>query len=257
MLIKDSVFFTPTRKTRNLHIYLPPDYQTSRRSYPVMYFFDGHNLFEDRSATYGKCWGLEDFLDKWGRSMIIVGLECGHEGRERLKEYCPYHFNDAFFGNLHGLGDETLRWMVTELKPMIDKKFRTLPQREYTGIGGSSMGGLMSLYGIIRFNRWFSRGACLSSTITPCPDDLVRDIHCSYLQPGTRVWLSWGTREGEGCDEKLRDDFDSYTARCNRLVAAHLRKRGAEVQLYCQPDGRHCEADWEKQNGMYMNYLWA
>ena len=56
MLIKESVFFSPTRKMRNLHIYLPPDYQTSGRSYPVMYFFDGHNLFEDRSATYGKCW---------------------------------------------------------------------------------------------------------------------------------------------------------------------------------------------------------
>ena len=65
---------------RPLHIYLPENYDSTQERYPVMYFFDGHNLFYDADATYGKSWGLKNFLDGWDKNMIVVGMECSHVG---------------------------------------------------------------------------------------------------------------------------------------------------------------------------------
>ena len=83
MIVKRDFIYTPKGKNRPLHIYLPDDYAFSGEHYPVMYFFDGHNLFFDQDATYGKSWGLKDFLDGWDKKIIVVGIECGHEGEER------------------------------------------------------------------------------------------------------------------------------------------------------------------------------
>ena len=113
MIIKRDVLFTPAGSTRCLHIYLPDSYAEGNDLYPVMYFFDGHNLFDNADATYGKSWGLKEFLEGWGKEIIIVGLECSHEGNQRLQEYCPYTFRGKFWGGtLKGTGKETLQWMV-------------------------------------------------------------------------------------------------------------------------------------------------
>ena len=89
MIIKQDFNYSPKGKNRTLHIYLPDDYESSGASYPVMYFFDGHNLFFNEDATYGKSWGLKEFLDGWHRKLIVIGIECGHEGEERMAEYMP------------------------------------------------------------------------------------------------------------------------------------------------------------------------
>lgn len=252
MIVKRDAWFTPAGKIRPLHIYLPEEYDHSDDAYPVMYFFDGHNLFSDADATYGKCWGLKRFLDRWPKPIIAVGIECGHEGRERLIEYCPYHFRTGFFGDLPGTGDATLRWIIEELKPMIDREYRTWPFRECTAIGGSSMGGLMSLYAAIRYNRWFSKAACLSSAIGPGMEQFAVDIARCALDADTRVYLSWGSEEAGGGAEP----YDTPTARNNLSIAKQLNARGVNTRVYCQRGGRHCEADWEKQVPRFMNYLW-
>ena len=252
MIVKRDAWFTPAGKLRPLHIYLPEEYDHSDEAYPVMYFFDGHNLFFDADATYGKCWGLKWFLDRWPKPIIAVGIECGHEGRERLIEYCPYHFRTGFFGDLPGTGDATLRWIIEELKPMIDREYRTWPFRECTAIGGSSMGGLMSLYAAIRYNRWFSKAACLSSAIGPGMEQFAVDIARCALDADTRVYLSWGSEEAGGGAEP----YDTPTARNNLSIAKQLNARGVNTRVYCQRGGRHCEADWEKQVPRFMNYLW-
>ena len=162
MVIKRDIWYTPTQKMRRLHIYLPDSYDYTQERYPVMYFFDGHNLFYDEDATYGTSWGLKGFLDHWNKPMIVVGIECGHEGEERLNEYCPYHVGKGFLSRVQGIGDDTIRWMIDDLKTMIDRDYRTCPFRECTGIAGSSMGGLMALFASIRYNQWFSKAACLS-----------------------------------------------------------------------------------------------
>lgn len=256
MLIKRDMLFTPAGKNRPLHIYLPDDYDRSDERYPVMYFFDGHNLFEDASATYGKSWGLREFLRTWEKPMIVVGLECGHEGRERLIEYCPYHLNGGFWGDLPGTGDATLQFMVRTLKPMIDSEYRTYSFREATGIGGSSMGGLMSLYAVLRYNDVFSKAACVSSAISSCMDDLLRDLQQSVIDPDTRVYLSWGTKEAGTEADNPSQEMNSRTARCNTQIAGQIKSRGARTRVVCQRGGGHCEADWEKLVPGFMNFLW-
>ena len=154
MLIKEKVLIPYLKKERMLHIYVPDNMKKNERL-PVFYMFDGHNLFSDEDATYGKSWGVKKFLETWPKDMIIVGIECGHEGQERLSEYLPYPARLGRFKEFEPTGDETFRWIIEDIKPMIDKEYRTIPFRECTGIGGSSFGGLMALYGIIHHNRYF------------------------------------------------------------------------------------------------------
>ena len=83
MIVKRDFTYTPKGVSRKLHIWLPDTYDSTDEHYPVMYFFDGHNLFLNDDATYGKSWGMKEFLESWSKPMIIVGIECGHEGYER------------------------------------------------------------------------------------------------------------------------------------------------------------------------------
>ena len=257
MIVKRDCIYSPKGKNRPLHIYLPDDYATSLDRYPVMYFFDGHNLFSDKDATYGKCWGLKEFLDKWDRKLILVGIECGHDGDERLSEYLPYRtMTPARWAMFKPLGQATMDWIVEEIKPMIDRDYRTLPDREFTGIGGSSMGGIMALYAGVRYNHVFSKAACVSSAIGFCVRPTMKDIRNCPIRPNSRFFLSWGTREAYGLKDPTRPARSSRTYKWNKRASDLLRERGAETMLYCQVEGRHCEADWEKQNPIYMDYLW-
>lgn len=256
MLIKQDCICTPVDKNRPLHIYLPDDYGESDEQYPVMYFFDGHNLFRDEDATYGKSWGLETFLSAWDKPMILVGFECGHEGDERLAEYSPYHLTGNYIGEVDGIGDSILRWITEEVKPYIDSEFRTYYFREATGIGGSSMGGLMSLYGAACYNRFFSKAACLSPTIIPCADRLCSDIDSHVIDPDTRIWLSYGEKEAFMGRRNVQGTRENLTGLYTRRIEERLRAQRADVRSYVQPRGKHTEADWEKQIPMFMDYLW-
>ena len=256
MILKRNCNYPVKNQNRTLHIYLPDDYDQSEERYPVMYFFDGHNLFYDEDATYGKCWGLKEFLDDYDKKMIIVSMECSHEGNDRLSEYSPYKAYKGEFSKITPLGDETLRWIVEDIKPVIDREYRTYSHREATGIGGSSMGGLMAIAGLVKYNHIFSKGACVSPAIGFCMPKLMRDMKNAKINPDTRAFLSWGTREARGVKNHEEIDSSSYTYRRNKSVANKFEEKGAMAQLYCQLGGEHCEADWEKQIPVFMDYLW-
>ena len=258
MIVKRDFLYTPKGANRPLHIYLPDDYDWSEERYPVMYFFDGHNLFLNEDATYGKSWGLKEFLDSWGKKMILVGIECGHDGQERLSEYLPFPANkDSHFAQFAPMGRETMDWIVNEIKPLIDREYRTIPFRECTGIGGSSMGGLMAIYAAVHYNRWFSKAACVSSAIGFCMRPLMADMRKSEIDPDTRMYLSWGTREAWGCRNPDKEDRSSKSYGWNKRVADYAASQGATVKLHCQVGGGHCEADWEKLVPTFMNFLWT
>jgi predicted alpha/beta superfamily hydrolase len=257
MIVKHDFIYTPKGKNRPLHIWLPEDYFHSGRYYPVMYFFDGHNMFSDADATYGKSWGLLEFLQGWSKDMIVVGIECGHDGQERLSEYLPYPARTgSHFDKFKPLGSETMRWIIEDIKPMIDESYRTIPFRECTAIGGSSMGGLMALYAAVHHNRWFSKAACISSAIGFCMRPLMADMRASSIDPDTRIYLSWGTKEAWGLKNTDREDRSSKTYDWNKRVADYAAGCGAAVKMRCQVGGGHCEADWEKLVPEFMHFLW-
>lgn len=248
-------WYEPAERMRTLHVYLPNGYDQSTERYPVMYFFDGHNLFFDECATYGKSWGLKTFLDQWEKPLIIVGMECSHEGEARLDEYCPY--GGYHFGHqIVGIGGQTLQWIVNDVKPWADATLRTWSHREATGIGGSSMGGLMSLYGVMVHNDVFSKAACLSTGIRIWRRELQRDLRTAHINPDTRIYLSWGEHEAGRYRHEVNPATDSPEAKAELDFIARLQRAGADTYCYFQPDGRHCEASWELQNERYLSYLW-
>lgn len=248
MRLKQDFIFTPNGKNRPLHIWLPDDYGSTEERYPVMYFFDGHNMFSDADATYGRSWHLADFLQQWDKQMIVVGIECGHEGNERLVEYTPYSMDSSFLGKYDGNGHETLRFIAEELKPVIDREFRTWPHREATGICGSSMGGLMSIYAAVKFNGTFGKAACLSSAIGDVMHLLREDILSAPMDSDTRVYLSIGGKEAGG--------VNSHWVQNNREIQRLLEQRGARTLLEVIPRGAHNEAAWEKRIPTFMRFLW-
>ena len=144
---------------RRAYVYLPTMYEADPdRRYPVLYMFDGQNVFFDEDATYGKSWGVADYLDYTDTPLIVAAVECNAgANNERLVEYSPYRFDDKQYGHFDGKGKDTLNWFVHEFKPYIDANYRTQPDRAHTFIGGSSMGGLMSLYALLQYMDYGSR----------------------------------------------------------------------------------------------------
>ena len=154
-------------RLRSAYVYLPESYGWDEcRRYSVLYMFDGHNVFFDQDATYGKSWGMKEHLDKSQTQLIVAAVECSHSpDNGRLSEYSPYDFADPQLGRFRGLGRETMEWLISDFKSEIDRQYRTLPDREHTFLAGSSMGGLMSLYGVLEFNHVFSRAGALSPSV--------------------------------------------------------------------------------------------
>ena len=257
MIIKRDFTYSKEKKNRPLHIYLPDNYYETEERYPVMYFFDGHNLFFNEDATYGKSWGMKEFLSGWPKNMIIVGIECGHGEGERLSEYLPYPAEHGSFMKFEPKGDETLKWIIEEIKPVIDRDYRTYDNRQCTAIGGSSMGGLMALYGATRYNQIFSKAACVSSSIGICLTYIMNEIYRRPVDPDTRIYLSWGTKEAYQLDNIWEEDRSSKTYQWNARVAKKLEKEGAAVKMVSQVGGGHCEADWEKLVPDFMDFLWV
>ena len=239
----------PYKETkRRIHLWLPESYEESEETYPIFYFYDGHNLFRDEYATYGTSWSLEEFMEEWKQEMIIVGVECSHEGDQRLEEYCPYPLKKAFGGrSLPGYGDQFMKWMVEDLKPFIDENYKTKPEREFTGIGGSSMGGLMAFYSIFAHNDIFSKSASLSPSLYICMEELKRDFKKTRIDPNTRVYFSYGEKEVTDHPQSLQNINYFHKA---------LKCRGAKSMLHIEKKGLHDEATWAKQNKRYFNFLW-
>lgn len=237
----------PTNQPRRLYVYLPKDYKTSGQRYPVVYMFDGHNVFYDSHATYGKSWGFREYLKKTKLPMILVAVECNPEGFRRLFEYSPWDFSAPRpIGSIQGLGKVTMDWFTTVLKPEIDAAYRTLPDRAHTMIAGSSMGGLMSIYAVTEYNRVFSRAAALSPSLWVSPS-MLRDLIRSHpLADPTRVYLDMGTGE---IDKKRRALSGMFEA------AKELSKVGADVSANVIPGAIHNEAAWEKRIPDFMSYL--
>ena len=233
-------------KKRKVYVYLPVEYNSdSEVRYPVMYMFDGHNLFFDDKASFGKSWGLKDYLDNTKTPLIIASVECNREGNGRLSEYSPIDFIFKNGEKIKGRGGEYLNWLVKEFKPYIDKTFNTLSDREHTAIGGSSMGGLMTLYALAKYNAYFSRGAALSPSLWvygKIPDFVEK----SRFGKNTILYTDYGSKE-----------FKNHSAQRKIFskTCARLTEKGVLITSRVVPDGVHSEASWEKSIPFFLNVL--
>ena len=232
---------------RRVYLYLPESYaKNPDKRYPVLYMFDGHNVFFDSDATYGKSWGMRDYMHRSKKQLIIVAVECNHEGNGRLQEYSPYNFEAPGLGSIKGRGMTYMTWLVKTLKPYIDENYRTLPDRKNTIIAGSSMGGLMALYGACAYNHIFQRAACLSPSLWVDANKAMQMIVKANVRQDTCIYMDYGSEE-----------LDNHYASTGALLSAAnlLLAKQVKLTLRIVPDGNHSEASWEKQIPIFMECL--
>lgn len=232
---------------RRAYIYLPDSYVSApNKRYPVMYMFDGHNVFFDSDATYGKSWGMSKYMHHSKTQMIIVAVECNHEGNGRLQEYSPFSFENSTLGKIRGRGKTYMSWLVGTLKPYIDENYRTLPDRENTIICGSSMGGLMALYAATSYNHVFQRAACLSPSLWVGSGKMLELVAKANVKNDTCIYMDYGSLE--------MTNHDANPEALSAMMHLLLSKR-VNLTVRIVPGGSHCEASWEKQIPVFMECL--
>jgi predicted alpha/beta superfamily hydrolase len=225
---------------RDVIAYLPQAYMSEpERQFPVFYLHDGQNLFDGRTSYVADhTWRVTETADALTAAgkmapTILVGI--ANTGVKRMTEYTPTR--DARLGG--GAGDRYGRLLVEELKPLVDQTFRTLPGREHTGMGGSSLGGLITLALGLKYPEVFGRLAVMSPSVwwnQRSILNIVSEFRASDSRPRPRVWLDMGTGEGL---RHLRD---------TDLLHRRLRLRGWKDSVdlqYLRVDGaQHNEDAW-------------
>lgn len=249
MVLKWDVTIPPLSgdQPRRAYVCLPESYEEDEeKRYPVMYMFDGHNVFFDEDATYGKSWGMARYMEESRKELIIVAVECNHQGNRRLVEYAPFTYENSEHGKIKGKGSVMLHWMVKTLKPYVDETYRTLPDRKNTIIAGSSMGGLIALYGATAYNHVFQRGACLSPSLWVAPGKVLEMIARAHIRRDTQIYMDYGENE-----------MFNHAATSESIIStAHLLlTKRVNLAFRIVPGGTHSEASWEKQVPIFMDCL--
>jgi predicted alpha/beta superfamily hydrolase len=235
---------------RNLLVHLPPSYSHSNRRYPVIYMHDGQNLF-DAATSYAGEWHVDDTmlaLAAEGREAIIVGIP--NSGEQRMHEYTPFTHN--VFGA--GRGEDYVRFILDTVKPAIDRDFRTLPEARTTGIFGSSMGGLISIYAYFRFSGAFGMLGCMSPSLWVGYADLL-DVVTRTAFPGGRIYIDVGGHElGPNRGKRnLR-----YAASVNRFKNALLGLGYVDdrtLKFVHDVEGTHSEGAWARRLPEALRFL--
>jgi predicted alpha/beta superfamily hydrolase len=231
--------------TRQITIYLPPGYERGDAQYPVLYMQDGQNLFEpQRAFIAGQHWRLDEAADlaiseRSSEPMIIVGID--HAGPERVEEYTPTYDPSRQVG---GRAADYARMLIDELKPLIDSRYRTLP--DDTGAGGSSLGGLITLHLGLTRPDVFSRLAVLSPSVWWNNRAILQEFD-RFKGPRPRMWVDVGGREGR---DTLRDA---------RTLRDRLQEKGwtrADFAYLEDPRGDHSERAWARRVRKALEFLY-
>lgn len=231
-------------RPRTLRIYLPPGYANEQRRYPVIYMFDGQNLFDDATSYVGE-WRVDEAMDKLAREdgfeAIVVGLDHGNE--DRIHELIPYW--DFRFAPAQGAA--FIDDLVQVVKPFVDASYRTRPGRADTVIFGSSLGGLEATYAIHRHPQVFGKAGVFSPSywVSELAYAQVRQVR---LPADARIYLYMGGKEG---DSSVPDA---------RRMADLLRQRMRDpynVTLHVVDDAEHNETAWRAEFPRAVRWLFG
>lgn len=229
-------------RTRRISVLLPHNYHQTTQAYPVLYLQDGQNLFDDY-APFGS-WGVDKRLallaERGHGDIIIVAID--HAEEQRIAEFTPSYRTRLGRGD----GKKYVRFLAETLKPYIDQRFRTLQGPEHTGIGGSSMGGLISIYAGLMFPAVYGRLMIFSPSLWVSPNIPFHALNFSEAYEG-RIYLYGGGEEGATMLPNLQ------------RFKAEMERRGGrinvEFELSFDPKGRHNEARWGQEFPRAVEWL--
>ena len=235
------------RLRRRAYLYLPKAYDEDPNArFPVLYMFDGQNIFLDSEASFGRSWRLYDYMNVTETPLIIAAVESNPVGNGRLCEYAPFSYTDPQAGPITGRARTMMNWIVREFKPQIDSQFRTLPDREHTMIAGSSMGGLITLYAALQYSETFSRAACLSPSLWTDPGKVRKMIRQAPVRSDSMIYMDYGEQEMGNHEETASIFFSAAQA---------LYARGVNLTFRVVPGGTHSEESWDSRTPVFMSCL--
>jgi predicted alpha/beta superfamily hydrolase len=254
--IAEGICSPQLKNKRDVLVYLPPSYEGGHARYPVIYMHDGQNLFDERTSFAG-AWHVGETMQQLSREgieAIIVGIP--NMGADRLAEYGPFRDRQQRGGQ----GELYLAFIVETLKPLIDHDFRTLPGRLNTGIAGSSMGGLISLYAFFRQPAVFGLAGILSPSLWFTRQAILDFVDGAPYWPG-RIYLDAGTREYAG----PRSDYPFWLDRSRRHSGSVRRLKRILVRkgyrlfdelLHVEEKwAAHQEAAWARRLPLALRFL--
>lgn len=242
----DSLFTIPgLDRPRRIRIYLPPGYDSSGEGYPVVYFHDGQNVFDVKTAYAGE-WRVDEILDSLATSehplrLIAVAIDNG--GEFRMKEYSPWVH--PYYGG--GEGDAYLDFVAEVVKPWIDEHFTTLPDPAHTAMVGSSMGGLITHAMALRHPGVFGRLGIFSPSYW-FSVQVYRDTEAQQLMGIHRLYLMTGGLEGENMVKGTRDMAD---------LLMDQGMEGDQLAMRIVVDGEHKEWFWARELPEVLRWLFA
>ncbi len=242
---------------RDVIVYLPPGYdRDTKRRYPVLYLHDGQNLFDGATSFIP---GMEWRVDENAQSLIesgaiepiiIVGVY--NAGRARIDEYTPTR--SAKY-NMGGKADLYGRMLVEELKPFIDSHYRTKRDARNTGLGGSSLGGLVSLYLGLKYPNAFGKLAVLSPSVFWDNRTILHYVLSLKRRPQLRIWLDIGTREGGNEEEYVQTAADARLLHDALVVKGW--QDGRDLSFFVAEGAVHNEQAWAGRIGPILKFLFG
>jgi predicted alpha/beta superfamily hydrolase len=253
LLVNEGIHSPQLNNQRPVLVWLPQSYEQSDKRYPVLYMHDGQNLF-DAYTSYAGEWSVDEtmiLLEDEGIEAIIVGLP---NNDRRLFEYSPYP--EPRLQVKKGEGDAYLTWISTTVKPIIDHDFRTLPDRDHTGLAGSSMGGLITLYGFLCYAEVFGCAAVFSPSYWFGQRSIFKTVEDTPYRGG-RLYLDIGMEEGY--TQRRRSDQPNQYALAVRQLGEMLLAKGyqhGENFAYMEDEqGRHNEEAWARRLPNALRFL--
>lgn len=237
---------------RDIIVWLPPDYDSNTtRHYPVLYMHDGQNLMDRLTASFGgQEWNVDETAQRLVLAgevepLIIVGV---YNTPNRIPEYTPVA--DPSYGG--GNADNYGKFLKQELKPFIDQTYRTKPEPQYTGVAGSSLGGLVSMYFGLTLNDTFGRIGVISPSVWWDNKDIVTRVNnLSAKPPLSRIWLDIGTNEGS----TPQDEVNNARALRDALVAKGFTL-DQDLKYLEIPGATHDELSWSARFDKILKYLY-
>jgi len=236
------------RNQRDLIVYTPPGYaHHSLRHFPVLYLHDGQNLFDGATSFIpGQDWHVGQTADLCIQAgavapLIIVGL---YNTRARIREYTPTEVPKLGGGR----ADRYAKFLIEEVKPFVDREYRTLSGWQHTGIGGSSLGGLVSLYLGLQHSRIFGKIAALSPSVWWNQQVIHRFARTATVEARPRIWLDIGTREGA----RIVQDVEKF----RDVLLEKGWKLGKDLHYERVEGAEHNEAAWAQRVGPFLRFLY-
>lgn len=253
--VRERVWSPQLKNRRDILVHLPPSYEQGTRRYPVLYMHDGQNLFDAYKSFAGE-WRVDETMHRLSAlqiEAIIVGVPNMEE--DRLTEYSP--FDDPQHGPARG--DKYLSFLADTLRPLINRDFRTLKSREHTGIMGSSMGGLISLYGFFQRPDAFGLAGVMSPSFWYANRAIYGYVEKASYTPG-KIYMDVGTREyGGSVTERAarRQSRRHYAAvrRMKRILVKKGYRLRRQLLVVEEPGAGHDEPSWARRLPVALHFL--